>query len=344
MNPIPKDIPLPLPAPEPLLVVLLVAFFLLHILFVNLMVGGSILTLVYQIKGLKDSRFDRLARVIAGTITTNKSIAVVLGIGPLLAINTIYTVYFYSANALTGGFWLAIIPLVIAAFLLTYLHKFLWDQMSGRRRLHIAVMAAAVALFLFIPLIFLTNINLMLFPGRWTELRGFFSALLLPNVLPRYAHFLLACLAATGLFLAWLFRRANSERLSFLGLERKALIRLGYQWALAPTLLQFLIGPLVLLTLPSAGVNEEVLVAILSGAVFAIFASALLAAELRGPTDTIGRRFWPIAGLLTVTVVLMASGRHLYREASLAEHKELVRQKTEAYLQDVDSAAREAKP
>ncbi len=54
VTPVPKDLPLPLPLPEWLLVAILVVSFLVHILFVNLMVGGSILTLWSQIKGLKN--------------------------------------------------------------------------------------------------------------------------------------------------------------------------------------------------------------------------------------------------------------------------------------------------
>ncbi len=342
MTPIPRDIPLPLPAPEPLLVATLVLFFLLHILFVNLMVGGSLLTVVYQLKGLKDARYDRLAHAVANTITVNKSLAVVLGVGPLLAINTLYTLYFYSANALTGTLWISIVPLVTAAFLLTYLHKFRWAAMAGRRRLHIAIAALAAALFLFIPLIFLTNINLMLFPARWPEVQGFGSALLLPNVLPRYLHFVLACLALTGLFMVWLFRRAKAETVAELGFERAALIRIGYAWALFPTLGQFLVGPLVLLTLPAEGLAAAVIVTILAGAAIAAPALFLIAVELRGAPERIGRRFWPVVALLSVTVLCMASGRHLYREASIAPHREQVRTATEQYLREVDRARGEA--
>ena len=61
VTPVPKDIPLPLPLPEWLLIVLLVFSFLVHLLFVNLMVGGSILTLWSQIKGLKNKEYDILA-------------------------------------------------------------------------------------------------------------------------------------------------------------------------------------------------------------------------------------------------------------------------------------------
>lgn len=341
MIPVPKDIPLPMPAPEPLLVVLLILFFLLHILFVNLMVGGSLLTFYYQIKGLKDVRYDNLAHNIANTVTVNKSLAVVLGVGPLLAINTLYTVQFYTANALTGTMWLSIIPLVIVAFVLTYLHKYLWERMARHRIAHIAIVGVAALLFLFIPLIFLTNINLMLFPSRWTEVQGFLSALMLPNVFSRYAHFVLACLAVTGLFLVWLFRRATPETFASIGLDRGQLVRIGYGWGLAPTLLQFIVGPVVLFTLPSEGLANHVIVTILIGALIALPATLFMLIEVRSPSAIIGRRFWPVVTLLTATVLFMGSGRDLYREASLAQHKELMRAKTQQYLLQVESARRE---
>jgi cytochrome c len=338
MTPIPNDIPLPLPAPEPLLVVLLVAFFLLHILFVNLMVGGSLLTVFYQVKGLKDDRYDRIAHEIANTVTVNKSLAVVLGVGPLLVINTLYTVYFYSANALTGNMWLSIVPLVIIAFLLTYFHKYRWDAMASKRRLHIAIAAAASGLFLFIPLIFLTNINLMLFPARWTDVQGFLSALFLQNVFPRYFHFVLASLAVTGLFIVWLFRRAAPEKVEAIGFEQAALVRIGYRWALISTLAQFVVGPLVLLTLPAEGLANHVVVTILTGAIVAMPALGLLLVEVRSPPTTIGRRFWPITILLAITVTFMATGRHAYREASISPHRDLVRIQTEQYLRATQQA------
>ena len=93
--PVPRDIPLPLPLPYGVLVVLLIFSFLLHILFINLMLGGSVLTLWYEIKGLRRKGYDLLALEIAKTITVNKSIAIVLGVAPLLSINVLYTVYFY---------------------------------------------------------------------------------------------------------------------------------------------------------------------------------------------------------------------------------------------------------
>jgi cytochrome c len=341
--PVPNDIPLPLPAPEPVLIGVLVFFFLLHIVFVNLMVGGSLLTFYYELRGLKQKRYDRLAYEIASTITANKSIAVVIGIGPLLAINTLYTVWFYTANALTGALWISIIPLVVIAFVLTYIHKYLWHQMDGVKWLHLGVSAAAGLIFLFIPLIFLANINLMLFPDKWASVHGFLSALSLPNVFPRYIHFLLACPAMTGLFLVWLFRRRTDAEIADIGFARADLIRIGYQWALWPTVAQFLVGPITLFTLPQTqGSLGPVMAVFGASAIVAIFLSILLFQETRRPAETIGRSFGAICLLMLAAVGLMGAGRHLYREAAISPHRELVRARTLDYMRQVEEARREA--
>ena len=341
--PVPRDIPLPLPAPEPVLIAVLVIFFLMHIVFVNFMVGGAFLTLYYEVRGLKEKRYDRLAYEIAATITANKSIAVVLGVGPLLAINTIYTVYFYTANALTGAFWISIIPLVITAFLLTYAHKYLWHQMDRVKWLHVTIAVAVCLLFLFIPLIFLTNINLMLFPEKWGTVRGFFSALALPNVFPRYVHFVLACPAMTGLLLVWLFRRRGADALAETGFTRAELMRKGYQWALWPTAAQFVVGPVALFTLPPIAAPLQGVWAVFGISILVALAMTLLMlSETRRPAATIGRSFGTICALMLVVVALMGVGRHLYREAAVAPHRELVRVKTLDYMQKVEQANRAA--
>ena len=57
---------------------------------------------------------DRLARIVCETITINKSLAVVLGIAPLLILNLLYTAQFYAANALTGHAWVLLILGLVA--------------------------------------------------------------------------------------------------------------------------------------------------------------------------------------------------------------------------------------
>ena len=316
----PRDLPLPLPVPADVLALLIVPLFLLHILFVNLTVGGAALAVLYEIVGLYVPRYDRLARVISNTVTVNKSLAVVLGIGPLLLINLLYTTAWYSANTLTGHAWVLLLPMLIAAFLLAYLHKYTWDTWRGARKArHIVVGGAAAALFLTIPLIFLTNVNLMLFPERWREVTGFFASLRVGNVFPRYLHFVCATLAVTSLYLAAIVR-VGSVSLEALGPDftRPALIRHFYRWTLFVTAAQFLVGPLLLLTLPSSGVTDGVLGAIGVAVVVAVALLMLLRVEVAAPDTEVGRHLWPIVGLFSVVVLGMGQGRHLYRAATLA--------------------------
>ena len=342
-TPVPRDLPLPLPLPHGLLVFLLIISFLLHIIFINLMVGGSILTLWSELKGRKDKDYDTLAYELAQTITVNKSMAVVLGVAPLLTINTLYTVYFYSANALTGLFWISIIPLTTIAFLLTYAHKYSWHVLQESKALHLSMIAAAVAIFLFIPFIFLVNINLMLFPEKWNTINGFFEALLLPNVFPRYLHFIFASLGVTGLFVFWYFGRKSFEferkfeKLTLYDVRKKA-----YSLTFTASALQFLIGPIVLLTLPTKGMSWTLVLTILAGASFALPAMYWIWKGITGEPEDISKNFWKVVVLLSTTVLFMGSGRHLYRATALEPHQKLVAQKTAAYQKAVKEATANA--
>jgi cytochrome c len=341
--PVPKDIPLDLPLPKSILVVLLIISFLLHILFVNLMLGGSILTLWYEIKGLRNKAYDHLARQIAQTITVNKSLAVVLGVAPLLSINALYTIYFYSANALTGLFWISIIPTVTVAFLLLYAHKYLWDKLQNNKALHISIIGFAVFLFLLIPLIFLTNINLMLFPEKWSGVQGFFSALSLPNVFPRYFHFLTASLALTGLFLTWHFGlKSYGFEQKIPGISRYTVRKKTYSLAFATTVMQLFFGPLLLLTLPSKGVAWDLVLVILGGVIVAIVAMIWMWREITGPEEALGKRFYWIAGVLGGVVLLMGTGRHLYRANALFAHQEMMEEVTKNHQEMVKQAKEDA--
>ena len=333
--PVPRDLELPLPLPEWILAVLLVLSFLLHILFVNLTVGSSILTMIYEFLGWRQNepKFDLLAHRITETITVDKSVAVVLGIGPLLCINLLYTVQFYTANTLTGHAWILIVPMVIAAFLLAYLHKYSWDRWSRSRWkiAHLCVGFTSMLLFLLIPFIFLSNVNLMLFPEKWAEVRGFFSSLMVGNVFPRYFHFLCASLAISGLFFAGWFGRKSFPLAKLAGFTHPELRRIGYKIAFRVTAAQFFFGPLLLLTLPKAGLSTSLYTVILAGAGLGLVVLLMLHREIAAPDERIGRAYVPICVTFTVIVLAMGTGRHLYRETALALHKELVRQRTANY-------------
>lgn len=328
--PVPRDLPLPLPLDSGTLEILIVALFLLHILFVNLMVGASILTVFFEMLGTVIPKYDTLARRIGQTITVNKSLAVVLGVGPLLCINLLYMSHFYSANALTGNAWIMIVPLVIIAFLITYAHKYTWERWTGRsKKHHIVLGMAATVLFLSIPFIFLSNINLMLFPDKWTAIRGFFSSLQYGNVFPRYFHFLTASLAITGLFVAgWLGRKKYPVEELLPDFTRPQIKRLFYKIAFYATIAQVAFGPLLFVTLPSVGITFTLLMVIMCGVAIAAVILGLMWREINDTDTRIGRRYGIIIALFTILVVFMATGRHVYRDASLAPHKQMIADRT----------------
>ena len=346
-TPVPHDIPLPLPADRGLIVAVLIFMFLVHILFVNLMLGGTILTAFFQGRSIKTGNMDddALAYEIAKTITVSKSLAVVMAVAPLLAINLVYTIYFYTANALTGMVWIGIVPTVITAFLLLYLHKYTWHYpiMQRHRKLHHAINLLALLLLLCVPLVFLTNINLMLFPDKWTQVDGFFSAMFINfNVLPRYFHFLLASLAVTGLFMVWYTGRpAFDVDELFTNTSRPDLKRRFYKLATVCTMIQFVVGPSVLLTLPNYQWLHPMTLVLSVGVLFAILCLGLLTKEINAKDEVVGQYLKPIVLLLSVTVLCMGTTRHMYREKALLPHSIDMQKKTAAYVIKRDAAKAE---
>jgi cytochrome c len=339
-----RDIPLDLPAPRGLLEALLVLFFLLHIFFVHLMLGSSLFSLVCQVKGLRVPDYDRLANRIVQTITVNKSLAVVLGVGPLLAINTIYTPYFYTSSALIGDAWMSVIPLVAIAFLLAYAHKYWWDKLAKARELHIGIAVIEAAIFLIVPLIFMTNVNLMLFPDRWPEVKGFFSAMLLPNVLQRYLHFISASVLFTTLFFAWWTGRETfREKAGFVELQTAEVRRFFYSFAFGATILQILSGLLVFATIPAEGLSWTFTLTLAAGAAPVVLALRWMWLDLTGPDEGVGKRLKPVVVVFAVTVVAMGVARHAYRETALADYRVAVAKKTAAYVVVAKQAAEEEK-
>ena len=85
--------------------------------------------------------------------------------------------------------------------------------------------------------------------------------------------------------------------------------------------------------------ESHVIATILTGAAVAIPALYLMYLETRAGPLNIGRRFWPITIVLSCTVLLMASGRHLYREASIADHRAMMAAKTKQYMEAVEKHA-----
>jgi cytochrome c len=341
--PVPRDIPLPLPAPEGLLEVLLIVSFIVHIVFVHMMLGGSLFSLLCQIKGLKTPAYETMAYKIMQAVTVNKSMAVVMGVAPLLIINTLYAPQFYASSALIGSAWMAVIPLVIIAFLLAYAHKFWWHRFVNIPELHIGISALESALFLFIPLIYMTNVNLMLFPEYWSEVRGFFSAMLLPNVLPRYLHFVSAAILFSSLFFVWWSGRPSfQEDVKFSPGQSQVIRRFFYAFAFGATLFQIFSGLIVFVSLPPQGMSWEVTLLLFFGGSLALPALRWMWGNISHPENSVDDHFRKIIALFACALVVMGVARHEYRENALHDHKVAIAEKTANYMAAVAEAQEQA--
>lgn len=306
-----ESIDLPLPVPLALAKVALVIAFISHIVFVNLMLGGCLIALHTHFLARRRSHLLPFVQQLIAAVTVHKSIAVVLGVGPLLLISIAYTTPFYTSSILIASAWLAVIALVTVAFLMLYIYHFGWISLRIRHPgWHAGAGVCATVLLLMVPLIYLTNTNLMLTPAVWKQQPGFFWSLLhVGNVLPRYAHFLLASLAITGFWISLWWGRTQSD----LAPEARAMVvRLGIRWALFPSVAQFVAGPVVLFTLPGGALSPLAIALLAIGIICSLGAIFLLIDSLRGTM-----RVKSAALLIGVTIVCMASSRHLIRESLL---------------------------
>ncbi len=259
---IPKDIELVIPGNIGFFEVLIVVSFLMHILFVNITVGSSTLAVYQEVKGIwkKEKVFDEFAFQLANHTSILKSIAVVLGVAPLLLISVIYTQYFYPSTLLIGKAWLSLLIILIVAFLILYMYKFLWEKMDkgGKKTLHVLLGASGSLLLLFVPLIFIVNVVSMLYPEMWAGSKGFFHGLFYyPQIWQRYFHFILASFAVTGIYLYFwnnrLQKKLKTQSMEINERQEKFVVyahgkRLGLQVAIWTTLLQLIFGTILLMS------------------------------------------------------------------------------------------------
>jgi cytochrome c len=307
VSPVELPLPLPLAAAKAALVVA----FLVHIVFVNLMVGGTLLALAAHALSRRDAFWLGFAGQLMGTVTVHKSLAVVLGVGPLLLVSVAYTEPFYASSLLLAPFWLSVLWLVTLAFGLLYAYKYGFGGWGERRpRWHAASGVAGAVVLLCVPLIYLTNTQLMLDATAMARRPTFFDAMLnVGNVLPRYLHFLLASVAIAGLWVMGWWGRAAAPTPPE---ERARLVAFGGRAAIVTTAAQFVVGPLVLFTLPRGALTWPAVSVLAVGVLAGLGAIFTLLDMLRGA----GRLRVAVA-LIGVTLVCMGTTRHLIREALL---------------------------
>lgn len=352
-NFIPNDIPLPIPTGglavvDVVLTVLLVVAWLVHILFINVLIGASTGSVYFNKRGAREKNpvFDKVAYLLTTPVTVSENMGALWGVAPLLLVSVMFTPLFYAAAIMNSPQWLHIIYGNIAAFLLSYLYKYTWHKLEHRKSLHIAIGTASVGLFLTLPLVFMATVQLYMTPSTWTENTHFWDALFRADTFFRLVHFYLASFAVTGLFM---MIYGTAKRKSDDELTRQAgdvLVNTGKSWFLLPTVLNLFAGPLVLFHFPSYGIenffNAGWYWLIILGVASILGAAYLTIKDFFNPALSAGK-LWSIVGLAFVTVLSMATLRHGMRLSLTGEAMAQAKAQSDDFVQRSKLASDEAK-
>ncbi len=293
---------------------LMVLTFALHILFVNLVVGGVSVAMYGHLKGEPD--WKRLSATLARASTVNLSLAIVLGVAPLLFVQVIYDPFWYFSNVLSGWWAMGFLLFICIAFLSLYVFYLKRGDTLGGYGLFGAIALVMLAL----TAITISALTVQsLHPESW---KSWYLAGRQMNTagtglhalsIPRLLHFIVPSFAITGIFMmlySWYFhprRDIDSDYLGWVG-------KVGARLALYFTLLQVVVGVWWLFSVPR-DLGFLYNPAFMGGAALGLVTLVILFAAQKDP-----QRFaLPSALVAFVAVLGMSIAREALRMAYLGK-------------------------
>jgi len=170
---------------------LLLLTFVLHLLLMNLMLGGSLIALWRRIQGQPVALTSKgLPTLIALTVN--------LGVPPLLFMQVLFGHLLYTSSVLMAVYWISVVPVLIVAYYLAYVfvHK-------GNSSLGTIALTISTLILLCIGFLLTSNMTFMLQPEAWAAYGDNPGGTLLylgdPSIYPRYLHFVIGAVAVAGL-------------------------------------------------------------------------------------------------------------------------------------------------
>jgi hypothetical protein len=275
--------PTGLPAAVWLLKFLLVFTFILHLFFMNVVLGGGLVYLWATWRGRRGGAYPALAHAIGRALPVATAFAITTGVAPLLFTQLLYGQLFYTSSVLMAWPWLGVVALLLAGYYVNY--GIFGSCPATIRAVSLGILS--VLLFAAIGFLFTNNMTLMLRPEQHAPLYFASDAGLHTNmadawVWPRFAHMLVGSLAVTGLFVAWIARVRN-------GLDPASAAwigRCGTRLFMGATLVEFPVGVGFFFALPRpvkdvflGGRTPDALL-VVAGAAFALAAVAIVRRSL----------------------------------------------------------------
>lgn len=220
-------------------ILLLVTFFI-HVILMNLILGGSLLT-------LWDNFQKKSVNSEAGSIPTLIALTVNFGVPPLLFVQVLYGHLFYTSSILIAIPWILVIPVLILAYYGAYI--FLSKRDKNPLLARISLITSSLIL-LYVAFVYVNNLTLSMTPGRFemffADRSGFRLNLGEPTLIPRYLHILTGSVAVAGLGRAAWYFFGNKEDVA----KRESGIHSGLRIFAFATMIQVLVGILFWISLP----------------------------------------------------------------------------------------------
>ena len=304
---------------HPLVFLLLgVLTFALHIAAVQVMLGAGALVLAGAFRA--DARWRRLAAAMLSTSKIAVSVAIVIGVAPLLFVQVVYDPFWYTSNVLSAWWVIGFIVILIAGYSAMYGFYWLNEDLRARPARGGWLMVASLALLLLVGWIMHVLSYQMLWPEQWREWYapgGTVDAsgrTLHAYSLARFAFFIALAAPVTGAWLVAVRRYligAQEADLGYLAL----LQRLSQQMLLGGGAVAVVAGAAWMATLPEK-------MAWFLGSAPMVLAAAMLVLTVLLPS-ALGRRLdqggwgYGVFGVGAVALIVVAAAREWLRYVTL---------------------------
>ena len=311
--------PAGVPAHPLVFLVLGVITFALHMAAVQVMLGAGALTL----RGAFSANpfWRRLAVAMLGTSKIAVSVAIVLGVAPLLFVQVVYDPFWYTSNVLSAWWVMAFIGLLIAGYIALYVFYWKNHHLEANGGQGGVWLVLSLVLLLAVGFIVHSLTNQMLFPEQWMNWYAP-QGVVNPNGhslhywnLPRFGFFIALAAPVTG---AWVFayRRYLQASAGSDAAYLAWLSPLAQKLMLVGGVVSVILGAVWMATLPEKmawfALSPMVFIALL-----ALLGTVALPLLLK---DRINQGLWGYAvfGLGAVALIVVGAAREVLRYVTLA--------------------------
>ncbi len=324
--------PAGIPAPAWIFQYLMVLTWAFHIAFVNLSLGAGLLAIIAFAKR-RTPDWARLSVAMTGVTKISVSMAIVLGVAPLLFTQVIYDPGWYTANVLSAFWVIFFIFSLGVGYTLWFVFYFKNHDASHTAQLPGGAIwwaVASLALLLLDGFIMHVLSYQSLFPAKWMQWYAPHGVPVMTGTaihaydLPRFAFFIVMSLTMTGVFLigyARYFRARADIAVGYLDLAHRLGVKTAY-WGVA---LQLVTGVLWAIGLPGS-------MHVFAQPLFWLTAVLLVGVALyasRVPPGGSAAQAYAATALYAVLALLISVDREALRIAYLAPfHYDIAQYKT----------------